>query len=171
MAAKNNAAFSKSGGKMKARKNQSKKWSNFPKELIEQISEIFQKEYSGKIDDKALFVEGRIYSTELMLRVGLNSQTSIKWDNFICSLDFNPAKENAVQRIHLCVDAVGSFMDHFFELKQKSAENSSEEEMPVTWSEMTVNKQKVFLMYSTENADLEKEADLILKEGKNTNKH
>jgi len=156
---------------MKARKNQSKKWSNFPKELIQQITDVFQKEYLGKIDDKSLSVEGRIYSTELMLRVGLSSKTSIKWDNFVCSLDFNPAKENAVKRIHLCVDAIGSFMDHFFELKEKSAENESETTLPITWTEMTVNEQKVFLMYSTENADLEKEADLILKENKTTNKH
>lgn len=140
---------------MNPRKKESKKWSALPAELSSQIQTVFTENFKTQLEGKSLKVEGRIYPTEILMRVGINTKGELRYHNFEVSIDHDPAKQNTIQQIHVAVDAIASLMLEYFD-------NGEEHEMPYAWQEYPFEKQKIWLQFSSENAELETEADRLL---------
>lgn len=140
---------------MNPRKKQSKKWSAVPSELSKQIKTVFEESFSKQLGTKSLKVEGRIYPTEIMMRIGINTKGELRFQNFEVSIDHSAEKQDTVQKITIAVDAIASLMVDYFE-------NEDEQEMPLVWQEYPFENEKIWLQYSSTNSDLEAEANKLL---------
>ncbi|MFS4460002.1 hypothetical protein [Bdellovibrio sp. HCB2-146] len=140
---------------MNPRLKSSKKWTAFPKEYSEQIQTVFTENFAEHFDDAELIVEGRIYQQEILLRVGFHQKGRLAQANFEVSMDYSQDKQDAVARIHNCIDAAASMMMEYFE-------NDGDVDFPYTWKEFPFQGQKLYLQYSTENSNLEAEANRLL---------
>jgi len=92
-----------------------------------------------------------------MLRVGLNHKGRLTQSNFEVSSVYDPKKKDALERIHICVDAAAAMMLEYFD-------TAGEAEFPRIWQEFPFQDQKIFLQYTTENTDLEAQANALLGE-------
>src|SRR5437868_1933223 len=99
---------------MQPRLKTSKKWTAFPKEYVDQIQTVFHENFSVQLTGNKLVIEGRIYPSEVMLRVGINEKGRLRQANFEVSMDYNANKKDAVERIHNCIDAAASMMTDYF---------------------------------------------------------
>jgi hypothetical protein len=142
---------------MQPRLKSSKKWTSFPKEYTDQIKAVFEENFEPNLDDEKVEVEGRIYTGEVLLRVGLIKPGRLRQANFEASMDYSTKSKDALERIHNTVDAVASMIADYFE-------NEEEADLPLAWKEFPFQGKSVFLQYSTLNADLEKQADALLGE-------
>lgn len=138
----------------------SQKWTAFPPEFSEQIRSIFVQNFEKQLGKTmSLSVDGRIYQKEITLRIGLHSKGELKHFNFEASVDLppNPANdENKIfETISVAVDALASLVAEYFE-------NDQDIELPYTWTESTFEGKKVWVQHSTENPDLEAEANKLL---------
>ena len=141
---------------MNPRTKTSQKWTDLPAELKTQISSIFKQNFAEQLgEDSEVRTEGRVYSSEILLRVGLHRKGALRFANFEVSIDHKNDPEKVVELIYLAVDAIGSLMTEYFE-------NDEDIELPYTWMEYPFNGQKVWLQFSTDNPDLEAEADKLL---------
>ena len=140
---------------MNPRKKESKKWSNLPPEFSNQIKTVFEDNFSKYLSEKTIKVQGRIYPTEVLLRIGIHRKGELRFHNFEVSLDHSAVLQNTIPQIHLAVDAIASLMIEFFE-------NEETHELPYLWREMPFEKQKIWVQFTTENPDLELEANKLL---------
>lgn len=140
---------------MNPRKKESKKWSAIPSELAKQIKTVFEESFNAHLLGKTLKVEGRIYPTEILMRIGINSKGELRYQNFEVSIDHSPEKQNTIQQITTAVDAIASLMVEYFD-------NEENHEMPFVWQEYPFEDQKLWLQFSSTNPDLESEANKLL---------
>lgn len=140
---------------MKARLNSSKKWTPFPEELKEQIRAAFLENFDIQLKNREVIVDGRIYPQELALRIGISNKGQLKHTNFEISTDYDKDKENVITKIYTCVDVAASMIADYFE-------SNEEIEFPLYWTEYPFEETKVWLQFSTENSNLEAEADKLL---------
>lgn len=135
---------------MKARLSSSKKWTPFPDDLENAMREILRENYK---DLKGTFiVEGRIYSAELLLRLGYLKPDSLKQVNFEVSLNFDNKK--VMEEIHFCFDVAAAMLQTFVE--------NPESDFPYQWKEIDFEKRRVFVQFSTINSELERQTDIFL---------
>lgn len=141
---------------MNPRLKTSKKWTAFPADFVDQITQVFKDEFKAHLTNTKVIVEGRIYPEEVLLRVGCLEMGRLKQNNFEISMDYSFEKQDAIERIHDCIDAAASMMTEFY--------NSPEEvEFPISWKKFDLDKQRsVYLQHSTVNTDLEAQADALL---------
>lgn len=137
------------------RKKESKKWSTIPTELSKQIKIVFEENFKPHLEGKTLKVEGRIYPTEILMRIGINAKGELRYQNFEVSIDHAPEKQNTIQMITTAVDAIASLMVDYFDQEE-------EHEMPYIWQEYPFENQKLWLQFSSTNSDLEAEANRLL---------
>lgn len=142
---------------MRPRLKSSKKWTPFPKEYTEQIQKVFRENFAAPLANGILLVEGRIYAQEIALRVGVVQKGELKQSNFEISMDYSPEKQDAIERIHDCIDSAASMMADYFE-------NDGEIDFPRTWKPFPFQDQTVYLQYTTENTELEAAANRLLGE-------
>ncbi len=145
---------------MKPRYKISQKWTAFPAEFAEQIRLVFVQNFEKQLGKTmSLSVDGRIYQKEITLRIGLHSKGELKHFNFEASVDLppNPANdENKIfETISVAVDALASLVAEYFE-------NDQDIELPYTWTESKLDGKSVWVQHSTENPDLEAEANKLL---------
>lgn len=140
---------------MNPRLKSSKKWTLFPKEYSDQILAVFKENFAQYLDQGSLILEGRIYPEEILLRVGYLEKGRLAQANFEVSMNYSQDDQDAVKRIHNCVDAAASMMLEYLE-------NDGEVDFPYTWKEVPFQGKKVYLQFTTENSSLEAEANKIL---------
>lgn len=142
---------------MQARLKTSKKWTQFPQEFIEQISAVFNDNFDEYLDQGKIVIEGRIYPNEILFRAGYLENGKLRQSNFEASVDYDAQsdQESVLKKIHLCVDASASMMMEYFEL-------DGEVDFPYTWKAVPFKNHEVFMQMTTENSDLEKEANKLL---------
>lgn len=140
---------------MNPRLKSSKKWTNFPKEYSDQIQAVFKENFAQYLDDAELVIEGRIYAEEITLRVGYKENGRLAQANFEISMNYSQEEQDAVTRIHNCVDAAASMMMEYFE-------KEGEVDFPYVWKEFPFQGKKLYLQFSTENSSLEAEANRLL---------
>lgn len=150
---------------MNPRLKSSKKWTQFPVEYLQQIQGVFRENFNKELKGSELNIEGHIYPQEVLLRVAFGQAKSISRHNFIVSLDYDLKNPDILEKIHLAIDAIGSLMTDFFANDEESSE------LPRQWQEFEFNKNALYFVYSTENADLEKAADVILGESEDSFYH
>lgn len=144
---------------MQPRLNTSKKWTSFPKELTQQIKEVFTEGFGEAVKNGEILVEGRIFKEEIMLRVGYLEKGRLAQANFEVSLDFNPSKQNAMEQIQFAMDCAASMMEDYL---QNADDGLSD--FPRNWQAFEIANRKVFLKVTTVNEKLEAEADRLLGE-------
>lgn len=140
---------------MNPRKKESKKWTKLPGDLLSQIKNVFEQNFKAHLEGKKLTVEGRMYPSEIVLRVGFQNKGEIRFHNFEVSLDHSKEKQNTISQIHIGVDAIASLMMDYFE-------HQEDHEMPLSWQEYPFEKQTIWLQYTSANSELEAEADKLL---------
>lgn len=140
---------------MKPRLSSSKKWTAFPKEYLQQIESVFYENFEQGLQGRKLIIEGQIYPSEILLRVGFLDKGSIRQINFEVSVDYSKEKQDAVERIYDCLDAAASMMAEYFD-------SSESVDFPKSWKEYDFKGNKVYLQHSTINTELEKKADELL---------
>lgn len=148
------------------RKPESRSWTAFPEELSEKIKEVFTQTYLKEKTGKSFVIEGRLYESEILLRVGLLTMGRIAQDNFEASIDFKTPDDNVHARIHLCVDAIGQCFDSYFEDQITDSEDRDDDEDLLgysrNWEEIDLDGDLLYLRYSSVNSLLEREADRML---------
>lgn len=140
---------------MEGRRKSSKKWTSFPAEYIEQIRSVFQDSFAQSLGKSILVVEGKIFPEEICMRVGFREPSQLRQSNFEISLDFNAAKDNAIEQIYHCIDAVAMLMNSYFE-------GTTPSDFPDQWQAFEFEKKTLYFQFSTINTDLENEADTLL---------
>lgn len=140
---------------MNPRLKSSKKWTSFPEEYSNQILLVFKENFAQYLDQGSLIIEGRIYQEEIMLRVGYHEKGRLAQANFEVSMNYSQEDQDAVQRIHNCVDAAASMMLEYLE-------NEGEVDFPYVWKEVPFQGKKLFMQFNTENTSLEAEANKLL---------
>jgi hypothetical protein len=133
----------------------SKKWTTFPKEYSEQIEGVFRENFAAYMDEASLVIEGRIYPEEVLLRVGYKKDKELRQANFEISMNYSQTDQDAVERIHNCVDAAASMMMEYLE-------KEGDVDFPYVWKEYPFQNKKIYLQFTTENSELEAEADRLL---------
>ena len=91
---------------MNPRLSNSKKWTAFPGDFIDQIKEALLETFGPQLRGSELIIEGRIYSSEILLRLGFKEPKALKQNNFEVSIEYK--QDQAVDRIHDAIDAVKS---------------------------------------------------------------
>lgn len=141
---------------MRGRLPTSKKWTNIPRELTSQIRSVFQKTFKSEIGQGRVEADGRIYDSEIVVKVGLKPEGSaLKHSHWSVSIEYKKGKDDVVKLLNLAVDAAGSLFEQLF-----TAENDYD--FPRVWQEVDFEGRAIFVQYTTENAELEKAADKIL---------
>lgn len=140
---------------MNPRLKSSKKWTNFPKEYSDQIQTVFNENFAQYLDNAELIIEGRIYTEEIVLRVGYCEEGRLAHANFEVSMNYSQEQQDAIKRIHNCVDAAAAMMVDYFE-------NDGEVDFPYVWKEVPFQGKKLYLQFTTENTNLEAEANKLL---------
>lgn len=140
---------------MNPRLKNSKKWTAFPKDYLSQIEDVFKENFKQQLKGSQLAIEGRIYTEEILLRVGIREKGRLSQANFEVSTNYSTKEKDAVARIHDCVDAAASMMAEYYD-------SDGEAEFPRTWNEYEFNQRKIYLQFTTENSDLEAQADALL---------
>lgn len=140
---------------MNARRQTSKKWTAFPAEYVSQISNVFKEAFERDLQGSKLVIEGRIFSEEICLRVGFREAQGLRQNNFEISTDFDPAKENAIEKIYNCIDGAAALLSSYFE-------GQPTENLPVDWKPFKFDQKTLYFQFSTINTDLEAQADRLL---------
>jgi hypothetical protein len=140
---------------MNPRLKSSKKWTAFPKEYSEQIQTVFSENFADYFEEEELLIEGRIYQAEILLRVGLRIKGRLTQPNFEVSMNYSQDKQDAVARIHNCIDAAASMMLEYFE-------TDGEADLPYVWKEFPFQGVKLYIQFTTVNSRLEEEANRLL---------
>ncbi len=145
---------------MEPRLKTSTQWSPFPEELCQLTSQSLKERFAEEYDlDKAEFVvEGRIYEKEIVGLYGVRFKDEIKQYNFEVSLEYDSEKEKALDLIQNSMDVVEHLLTELFE------EDFEDYELSKTWQTMPYEKKMYFYKYSTNNTDLEAQADKLLEE-------
>lgn len=141
---------------MKPRLKSSKKWTPIPQDVVLQIQELFKENFQKELQNSKIIAEGRIYSEEILLRVGYLENGRLAQYNFEVSMPYKLTQEDsALTSLSLCVDAVGSLMAEHFE-------DPETQELPYSWTESEFEGKKIWIQHSTENSELAKKANQLL---------
>ncbi len=151
---------------MNPRLSSSKTWTQFPEEFLEQVQGLVAETFEEYlIDGASLHLEGRIYSEEILFRLGIKIEGQLKQNNFEISAQYKAESQNAKKIMHHCIEAAASMMVEYFDWyqSQSNEETASDDiDFPRQWSEFHFEGTPLFFQYSTVNTDLEAEADRIL---------
>ncbi len=146
---------------MTPRLQNSLQWTDFPEEFSDKVLEVFSSTYPEKAKTGDFFVEGRFYTNEVLFKVGYLSEGRLRQHNFLFSVEFDPNKKNARDLVISLMDPMGALFDDFFSGK------TDELDFPINWKEITFQGETFYFMHSTENTELEAEADRLLGLGNN----
>ncbi len=139
---------------MNPRLKSSKRWTHFPEEFADQIEKVFHDNFKSFLMDRKIKVDGRIYPSEIMLRVEVLESKQLGHLNFGASIDYSTKDKNVIESIHTCVDAVASMLaDHI---------ENDHTDFPRDWQEFPFDNKTIFLQFSTENSILEEKANELL---------
>ncbi|MEI7974318.1 MAG: hypothetical protein WCH11_08110, partial [Bdellovibrio sp.] len=94
----------------------------------------------------------------ITLKLGYLDDGRIKQHNFSLRFHYDAQTENVKALIHEAVDLLAGVIDQFI------ASEESDWNLPRQWKKFVSKKKEYELMYSTENTDLEAEADRLLLE-------
>jgi hypothetical protein len=143
---------------MEPRLKTSIQWTPFPVEFIQQIVEASEDHFSDYEKNGRHFIaDGRIYPNEILLRIGLSApKGSLRQDNFEASLEYSVEKEKPIEQIHLLVDFLAETWATFLE------DDPQREDLPLLWAPQMFEKREIYLRYSSENTELETQANSLL---------
>jgi hypothetical protein len=140
---------------MTPRLKSSKTWTSLPKEYLTKIQEVFTAGFKAQAKRGQFLADGRIYATELLVRIGYLENGHLAQANFEISLEYNPQKDNVLDLTYLAIDAAASLMEGHFE-------GGDPANYPQQWQAEKLDKHEIFYRYSSTNTQLENQADQLL---------
>lgn len=146
---------------MKPRLATSKEWTPFPEDLVQNIREATQGLFNERLARGRLFIEGRIYPQELLLRLGYLENQRLKQANFEASIEYRYDRDNVMEVISTTLDALAAMMEAYFE-SEEAEEVEDKVEFPRQWQAFDFLKRTLYLQFSTTNTELEAIADHLL---------
>lgn len=145
----------KKGEGMLPRRQTSQKWTSFPKDKLDEIKDVFERNFDLK--NYEVISEGRIYKEELILRIGLRSKKdSFLQYNFEASVDHDGKGKKTTRLIVDMASCAGLLLKDFLQ--------KGHEHLPTYWYPMMNQGIKIYIQFGRSNSDLEKQADIILEE-------
>jgi hypothetical protein len=164
---------------MKPRLAVSKKWTELPPEFVKKARQVFVDEFQPEAKRGEFILEGRIYPTEVLVRLGYIESGRLKQVNFEASMDLAPlpapapateasagqAAPSSMDRLFTCIDALGSVIEEYFDRDPVDGEENGDDvimDIPDMWQSYDFEGEKVYLQHSTVNTTLEAEADRLL---------
>jgi|GEM_PF-751567 len=158
-------------------KPKTKSTSSLPLDYTKMVADVFAKHFQRNIDllekesgSKPMFtVSGNIFSDEIILSVSLGFKNSIAPTTLHISADFDPAARfpTAQDLLDVFVDAAGSWLEGYLGEGSSTPEkreallspsmNAFEPfaDVPYSWTEVEVEKRKVFIKADKSNPSLE----------------
>lgn len=125
-----------------------------PQDFLSQVREALQEAFGDRLKDRKLYLEGRIFPTEIILSVGLKPDPKgLRQINFEASADYTV--KNLMEQMGLCADAISSMLEQYLDA-------DGDIEFPLIWTKFEINKKAVYLQTSGRNTELEAAADRIL---------
>jgi hypothetical protein len=140
---------------MKPRLPASVKWTPLPKELLQQIRTVFADSFKAHVGTGRIDADGRIYPGEILVKVGFKPSSGLRQSHWEISMEYKANKDNVLKLLHLAVDAAASLLEQTF-----AAEDDGE--FPRLWDEIEFEGRKIYVQYTTENSELEAEANRLL---------
>jgi hypothetical protein len=152
-----------------------------PIDFIRMVSRVFEQNFEeglkalAKFKGKKVHIEasGGIYPDEVLLAVSIITAGELAATTVFASHDFDPkaSSPSAQDILGACVDAIGSlFQQIFFDEKiDKGIEKlaaptlSAVEGVPFEWTELEVDRYRVYLKVDKSNPSIESMADLFLE--------
>jgi len=142
---------------MQPRLSSSRKWTDLPKELTQQIRSVFKQNFKEQVGKGVVEADGKIFPEEILIRVGYRQEKVLKQINWDISIEYKRSKDNVLKLLHMAIDAAAALFEQAF-----SAEDDGD--FPRKWEEVDFEGRKIYVQYSTVNSKLESEADKILGE-------
>lgn len=153
---------------MDRRKDTPFKGTTLPREYLETVQGLFNKNFKKNLSAKETFVAfGEIFPDELIVAVSMKHSNQLGMTTCYGSVDFPLANgpkgtANQVQEASgQCIDAIASFFATFFDEKRPVDYDT---EYRQTWTAVELEKnKKVFLRINRDNLELDAQADAILE--------
>lgn len=140
---------------MEPRLSSSKKWTSIPGDYVNQVQSVLSETFAMHTEIKEWIAEGRIYSDELLLRVGFLEKGRLAQVNFEMSIQYKAQKDNVFELLNLAVDVGASLIEEYFAAQ-------SDQDFPKIWQPFKIENREVYIQYSGVNSRLEAEADRLL---------
>lgn len=146
---------------MEPRKDESKakKFEGLPRDFCQLAEVTFLENFTTALKGKSLKLSGRIYPSEIIVRLSLGKPKEVRADNINVSVDHDKEKNDAMDQIHLAVDILATSLQEFLD-----KEDEEGLEKPKEWHAFQVENQEVFIMFDSLNDELEAKADELLGE-------
>lgn len=141
---------------MEPRLESSTKSTPLPADAVKPVIEAIKSNFKAQLKGRDVVVEGHIYLEEITVRIGLIEKGSIKPTNFDASINHSPKKKDAMNKLYLALDALGSMVQQYFDA-------DGDIELPKEWHEFQLEGDSVFLKTSSDNSSLEDQANKILE--------
>ena len=134
-------------------------WTSLPEEFAFKVLSALEKEFPEQFKVGEFITEGKIFDTEILIRIGYLENGRLRQINFEASLDYDREKaENILENFYTCIDALAVWMHQYFE----SVAKDEDVDLPLVWRASDFKNQTVFFQFSTVNSRLEQEADRLL---------
>jgi len=157
------------------RKSTESKFSELPSDYTQMVHEVFMSNFSDSVEAMKLspapvFVtQGEIYSDEIVVHASLVQEGRLAGTTAYASTDFDPkaSSPSIEDLLSLCVDALGDLFQQLFELAEKSGDKANIldanlqdlGELPLEWTQVDINKRKLFVRVDRANPSLDQAAD------------
>ena len=110
----------------------SKSWTDLPAPFLKKTKQVFEAEFSAEASCGEFVVEGRIYPSEVVMRLGYLPAGQLRQVNFEASVDLikpstpgetfgldggaqSQPRSATLDRIYVCIDALGSVMEDYLD--------------------------------------------------------
>jgi hypothetical protein len=142
---------------MEPRLKSSKQWTAIPSDYIRQVKEALVSHFPDKSKTGEWIMDGRIYSEELLVRMGYHEEGKIKQITFELSTQYVAQRDSMTDLLSLVVDVAANLLETAFS-------SATDDAFPRAWQEYAVEKKRIFIQYSAANTKLEQEASRLLGE-------
>jgi hypothetical protein len=146
---------------MEPRLKSSKQWTPIPPDYIRQVKEALLGHFPDKSKTGEWIMDGRIYSEELLVRMGYHEEGKIKQITFELSTQYVAQRDSMTDLLSLVVDVAANLLETAFS-------SATDDAFPRSWQEYAVEKKRIFIQYSSANTKLEEEANRLLGETTDT---
>lgn len=153
--------------------------SPLPVDYTRMIEEVFTSHYEPGLKELAKIapagkfkVSGQIYPDEILVTITLSHKGQMSATSAHASADFDPRQSSPTVQdlLGACVDAIGAVFDQLLDpahperLAQVAEQTlSAFEDIPFQWTEIDVNKRRIYVMVDKSNPELDELAEDWLK--------
>ena len=154
-----------------SRKRHVKAPTSLPKDFLHSVSELFKKQFKGKLTGEAFLTYGALYPNEVVFAISLTHPKSLRSASLHVSADLTEEvgekPEKVTEQLQHMVDVAASWFAQCFEAgKGLEAVLGEMEDMDTAWQDVSWEGKPLFVKLNRVNYALEHAAnDLLRKAG------